>query len=451
MTLFSVLAAMASVSEVPKPIEVTFQSGGERMVGHLYLPAGASAQDPVPAVVVTGAWFTIKEQMPTTYAREFVRRGTAAFVFDFRGFGESGGAARNAEHPGRKAEDIAAAARWLATRPEVDRSRLSGFAMCASTGYMANAIKAGAPLRSFAATALWVQDAAAVEMVYGGREAVDRLIQVGTDAHTRFQADGTVLDVPAAGPEGSDAIMQQAPYYQDPNRGLIPQWDNRFALMSWRDWLTFDSLAPAKDIRVPSLVLHSDNAALPDMARRFYAELGGEKEIWWSTEGHMDLYDQPTAVQRNVTKAIAHAAFHLDGQRTDAERIEQRIREMVQGVDAKAWGDMDRHFARVLTVDYSSLGGPKGEVRTAQLLSDWETFHARYHTMRHTYTGFDVVVNGRTAEARYAGTATLTRKEGDADVSWTVAGDYVSTLEKQAGRWVITGTTFTVRSQHGTP
>lgn len=444
-------AALGASLAAPAPIPVSMTSGGEKLSGHLYLPQGASAGRRVPAVVVTGAWFTIKEQMPATYAREFARRGVAALVFDFRNFGESGGRARNTENPVFKAEDIVAASRWLARRPEVDARRLSGFAMCASTGYMANAINAGAPLRSFAAAALWVQDKDAVNAVYGGAAAVQALLDASDRAEERFEKEGVVVDVPAAGPPGSDAIMQQAPYYTDRSRGMIREWDNRFAVMSWRPWLTFDSLAPAAKLRVPSLVLHSDNAALPDMTRRFFAALPGEREIYWSSEAHMDFYDNPTAVQRNVARAIRFADFHLAGRRTEEQRIEAAIQQMVQAVDAKAWQGIRRHFAPVLTVDYSSLGGPKGQVQSDRLLADWEAFHAKYHTMRHTYTGFDIVVEGSRAIARHQGTATLQRKEGSQELSWTVAGDYEAALEKKDGRWIIMGITFKVRSQHGQP
>jgi uncharacterized protein len=49
-----------------------------------------------PAVIVTGSWLTVKEQMPETYAVRLAERGYTAFTFDFTGFGESGGAPRQA-------------------------------------------------------------------------------------------------------------------------------------------------------------------------------------------------------------------------------------------------------------------------------------------------------------------------------------------------------------------
>ncbi len=44
--------------------QVTFQSEGITLVGNLYLPANYKSGDKLPAIVVAGAWITVKEQMP---------------------------------------------------------------------------------------------------------------------------------------------------------------------------------------------------------------------------------------------------------------------------------------------------------------------------------------------------------------------------------------------------
>ena len=60
---------------------VRFDSAGDTLEGILFTPAEGSG--PFPAVVVTGAWTTVKEQMPGTYARALAAKGFAALVFDF--------------------------------------------------------------------------------------------------------------------------------------------------------------------------------------------------------------------------------------------------------------------------------------------------------------------------------------------------------------------------------
>ena len=71
---------------------VSFNSHGNTLQGTLYLPDTATA--PFPAVVVTGAWTTVKEQMADPCARELAARGHAALAFDFTGWGQSEGTPR---------------------------------------------------------------------------------------------------------------------------------------------------------------------------------------------------------------------------------------------------------------------------------------------------------------------------------------------------------------------
>lgn len=439
------LSAMAIIGEpAVEVLPVSFKSGSETLRGQIFVPKNRTAGQKLPAVIVTGAWFTIKEQMPTIYAKEFAKTGLASLVFDFRGFGDSEGKMRNVENPTLKAQDIQAAAAFLSKHPLVDSSRLSGFALCASTGYMANAINAGAPLKSMAVGALWVQDSNAVESVYGGKDAVANLRKIGQEAKSEFDEKGIVRDVPAAGPEGSSAIMQQAPYYTDPNRGMIPKWENRFALMSWEHWLTFDSLAPAKKLGVPTLVLHSDQAALPDMARKFHAELPGSKAIYWSSESHMEFYDSPSVVTRNVGLASKHFA-RFSRPMTDEEGIQFSIEQLAACVDAKAWESARDHFAESVEVDYTSLGGSKGKVKADDLIAGWKEYHAKFSEMRHVYFNFLINVSGNEAQARHEGMATLAH-DGK---RWTVGGEYVVKLRKMAGRWKADAITFNMKWQHG--
>ena len=78
-----------------------------------------------PAIIVTGSWLTVKEQMPELYATRLAERGYAAFTFDFSGFGESAGEPRQAEFPDRRIADLIAAAGFLSMgRPDAgNRSR----------------------------------------------------------------------------------------------------------------------------------------------------------------------------------------------------------------------------------------------------------------------------------------------------------------------------------------
>ena len=60
------------------------------LAANLYLPTNTDQPNSkVPLVIVTGAWTTVKEQMPAVYAKALSERGFAALTFDFRGWGQS--------------------------------------------------------------------------------------------------------------------------------------------------------------------------------------------------------------------------------------------------------------------------------------------------------------------------------------------------------------------------
>ena len=148
-----------------------FPSDGASLVGRIYRNLD-DLVTPQPAVLVTGAWLTVKEQMPRTYALRLAEHGLTAFTFDFTGFGESGGAPRQLELPARKIADIAAAADFLSTMSFVTHGGVGYVGICASAQYALAAIARGARIRSFMSVAGWYHDASSVAAFYGGGEGV---------------------------------------------------------------------------------------------------------------------------------------------------------------------------------------------------------------------------------------------------------------------------------------
>ncbi len=212
LAVASAIAASAATPPLAGNIQVkhvSFTSGGETVVGELYLPAGAA--EPRPALVVTGAWMTVKEQMPARYAREMAERGFVALTFDFRGWGESGGKRRQLEDPSSKIADIEAAVGYLASRPEADRDRIGGLGICASSGYMVTAAAATPAIKSVALVAPWLQDAEVVEQTYGGAEGVAKLAAAGDAAEGQFRRTGQERFVTAASLTDEHSIMFKVP------------------------------------------------------------------------------------------------------------------------------------------------------------------------------------------------------------------------------------------------
>ena len=281
---------------------VVFESAGVPLAGDLYLPDDYQAGDELPGVVVTGAWTSVKEQMPATYASEMADRGYAALVFDFRGWGQSPDRVSFLEDPKRKTDDINAAVDFLATRPEVDAARIGGLGICASAGYMSDAAHQNSKVRSLALVAPWLHDRGIVEDTYGGADGVANLLEIGRSASS--SDDPVILE--AASTTNENALMYQAPYYTETARGLIPEYDNKFNAASWEGWLTYDALETANVLEKPALLVHSEAAAIPQGAREYARRMGDKAQaIWLDAVTQFDFYDQPEAVS-TASNAVAN-------------------------------------------------------------------------------------------------------------------------------------------------
>lgn len=289
---------------------ITFDSHGETLVGELHLPPSVSAVSPARAIVVAGAWFTVKEQMPSRYAAELAERGLVTLAFDFRGFGESGGAIRQRETPADKIADMAAAAHWLAGQPEVT-GKVGLLGVCAGAGYAVGA--ADAPeVGAVAVVAPWLHDKGLVEAVYGGSDGVAALNKVAADARAQLAATGQQPFVPAASTSDRRAVMFGAPYYTEPQRGQIPAWRNEIDPGFWPDWLGFDAQAFATKLNRPFAMVESDAAALPAGARAFYAATSAPKtELWLDGVSQFDFYDADAPVKAAADFVAAHFRTRL--------------------------------------------------------------------------------------------------------------------------------------------
>lgn len=287
---------------------VTFDSAGLQLVGDLYRPLAATRDERLPGLVVTGSWTTVKEQMAGLYARRLAERGFSTLAFDFRHYGESGGEPRDVESPAEKADDIGSAVSYLEGREDVDSGRLAAVAVCASSGYTAVNAARDDRVRSLVMVAPWLHDADLVPDLYGGEDGVRQRVEAGHAARSRFETTGATEYVPAISTTDQRAAMfGDFDYYLSPDRGAIPQWGNRFAVMAWPDWLEFDPIKIAPEIEQPALLIHSQDAAVPDGARRFQSALPGRSDLQWTSGAQFDFYDQ----EPNVTEATDAAEAHL--------------------------------------------------------------------------------------------------------------------------------------------
>ncbi|MGK6314617.1 alpha/beta fold hydrolase [Neorhizobium sp. DT-125] len=430
--------------------KVSFENEGATLAGTLYLPADYPRGERRPGVVVAGAWTSIKEQMSGLYAREMAERGFAALAFDYRGWGESGGEPRFREDPATKTGDLAAAAAFMTALPEVDGTQVHGLGICASAGYMAAAATGNANFASVALVAPWLHNREIVEQVYGGPDGVAGLIVTSREAEDA-ERQGRPQIVTAASQTDRTSLMYRIPYYTEADRGLIPQYDNRFNLASWEPWLTYDSVSLGAKLDKPVLMVHSEAAAVPQGAHAFYALLPGEKsELWLDGVSQFDFYDRPEpvkvaadAVAAHFTRAGAPQPVSLE----DRAAIVDAITDIAAGADRHQWDRVRRALADEVKLDYTSLWGGEAAIRPADaVIEQWSGFLPGFDETLHLVTNHAITgMRGTTATAEADFQATH-RIEDDL---WVLMGHYRYELVKANGAWKVSALTMTHTHETG--
>lgn len=275
------------------------------LAANLYLPQGIEKP---PVVIVTGAWTTVKEQMPAVYAQALAEQGYAALTFDFRGWGQSEDVVRYLEDPARKTEDIRAVIDAVSGLDQIDGSRIAGLGICASAGYMLDAIAENSKVSAAALVAPWLHNVAMATAIYGGEESTKGLLSAAKSAKA---ADEPVY-MEAASTTNEASLMYQAPYYTETDRGLIPEYDNQFNVASWDGWLNYNAQQSAAKQDKPVLMVASEAMALPCGAHQYLDNSADNvNAVWLDNVSQFDFYDQPEAVNSAVAAITQHLAANL--------------------------------------------------------------------------------------------------------------------------------------------
>lgn len=243
---------------------------GKKMRGWLYLPHG-NIHD---VVIINGNIGNIKEQGPHEYARHFADLGVSALVFDFVNFGESEGAVRNLEDPGQKISDFRGAVDFIANRKEFAASRISLAGLGISAAYIAAEAVNDPRIDRLLMISPLLPDLNYFQSMEF--EASEKL-RASREASHQFQQDGILTYIPVASYAERNAVLSTDPhsvdYYSNPERGNIPQWQNRFATMGWVHYINFDAISAASRIRIPTMIVRSETGPYPEGVQNFVSNM----------------------------------------------------------------------------------------------------------------------------------------------------------------------------------
>jgi fermentation-respiration switch protein FrsA (DUF1100 family) len=286
---------------------VVFRVDSVDVVGVLRIPLGAHAS---AALVFGGPLTSVKEQATGNYAVAMAARGFVTLTFDHRHFGESEGVPRQYEHPGKKGDDFRAALGFLEQRPEVDGGRIGAVGICAGAGYLAPTVASDNRVKAWGAVAGFFHDAGQQREWLG--DGYGPTLERAVAARERFEDTGEAEVIPAVGDGDVAMPLAEAFEYYGTERGGVSNYRNEFALMSREHTLPWDAQNAAYDITVPTLVVHSEKALSPALARKFFESLGGLKEqVWVESKGQIDFYDEPKQIGAASNHLARHFRAHL--------------------------------------------------------------------------------------------------------------------------------------------
>lgn len=293
-------------------VTVEFDSGGETVAGRLF--RAEFGDGPAPAVAILGPMTFQKEQLPLQYARRLAACGFTALIFDPRYRGESGGEPRCYEDPVAKVEDLNAAVGFLDGLPDTDSARLAVVGACMG-GSGAITAAAGNPLIKAIATVTGQYRDHATDVAWlGGEDAFAERLARGQEARAKYDATGEVAYVPAVDfvrPDvGMPGELVHSWYQLWADRG---QWENRYAVMSDAALLPFEGLSAAARLTKPFLMIHGDQSAFPDTARRHFAVAPTHDKQLLVEAGtrHLQYYDDPAIIDRTVLHIVDWFSRHL--------------------------------------------------------------------------------------------------------------------------------------------
>ncbi len=293
------------------PTDVSFNSAGIQIAGHLYFPDDSRA-GPRPAIVVGHPGSGVKEQASGLYARLLAESGFVTLAFDAAYQGESGGIPRGLEDPAHRIEDIKAAVSFLTTRPEADSGRIGALGICASGGYALNAtasdhrIKAIATVsavdiaRQFRNGADGTQDPAVFQHMLDAAAAA-RTAETRGEGPQSFQLFPDTAEHARA--RGGQHALEGFEYYisgptAHPRSAKFLTWSS-IDHMAFFDAFRFVNLIGQR----PLLMIAGREAVTSLMSIQALQNATGPKELHWiDGASHNDLYYKEQYVGPAITK-----------------------------------------------------------------------------------------------------------------------------------------------------
>lgn len=293
--------------------EITFLSktmGGDlSLSGSLYLPDDFDAKKQYPAVVFTGPFNQVKEQMGAYYGSKMAKKGYVFLAFDHQGYGKSEGQIRNYEYFPSKVEGIQDAISFLRMHDFVDRDRFFGIGACAGATHMAYTALSDKRLKKIAVVSGMLVNTA-VHFTFNKRAKIDRMLEEANEARQKYYETGNLVQFDALNlDDAKNSKMRDAregyDYYMTKRAGAQtnPTYSPMTPEFYLEDNARHSARAIARFLTTPTLTVYGTKASTKLFSWLFHwAKKGSKNKFAVKGATHVDLYDVEKYVDQVIEK-----------------------------------------------------------------------------------------------------------------------------------------------------
>lgn len=291
--------------------DVTFDSGSDRCAAWLYLPEGEAGSP--PCVVMAHGFGATRIAGLAPFAERFAVAGLAALVFDYRGFGDSGGSERQVLDIQRQLEDWRAAVAYARALPEVDADRIALWGTSFSGGHVVSIAAEDQRVAAVISQAPF-EDGIAALWAAGPMDNL-RLLRAGVRDEARRLLRREPHRIAIVGPPGSTAAMN-SPDAEPGYRAMFEHGAPFVNEVAGRIGLRVGFYRPirvANRVTCPWLVCVCDHDAVtPPRPSLAAARRASRSEVRRYDAGHFDIY-RGSVFEQAVADQVEFLQRHLLG------------------------------------------------------------------------------------------------------------------------------------------
>lgn len=288
--------------------KVTFHNRyGIALAADLYEPK--NAQGRLAAIVVSGPYGAVKEQVSGRYAQTLAEYGFLTIAFDPSYYGESGGTPRNLTSPEISTEDFSAAVDYLSARKDVDAQRIGILGICGWGGFALNAAANDPRIKATVTSTMYDMSRVNANGYFDKMTVDDRyeLRKKLSEQRTKdylagnYERDGGVVN-PV--PEDAPLFVKQYHDYYKTERGYhrrSPNSNDGINKTATLAFINMPILSYIEEIRSAVLLVHGEQAHSRYFSEDAFKRLKGENKEILIIPGanHTDLYDNENVIPFN--------------------------------------------------------------------------------------------------------------------------------------------------------